>query len=273
VKALPFLLLGFRLFGAYAQHDSTDIFDEVHSRVYARHLFDSKRFDEAAGEYSRLIKIADDDSLKIMFLKSNRLTSQPAERIEAVKTLIIDPNDSLIWLELEKYYLTAGTYGEAYKQMSHLDENNRTKFLLQTMILEKHWKGASNFLVHKMNHFPDANDSQYYKLIMRGFDLRYRSPALAATMSAIVPGSGKMYAGEWKDGLVVFFFTVFSAYEAAHSFQVAGQRSVMGWIYTGLAAGFYTGNIYGSYKSANRFNARQEETVIEDAKAIIFSTY
>jgi hypothetical protein len=92
-------------------------------------------------------------------------------------------------------------------------------------------------------------------------------------MSVLVPGAGKVYAGEWKDGLIQFFFVAFSAYESAHAFDVAGRGSIMGYIYGGLAVGFYGGSIYGSYKSAKRYNTRHEELLLNDAKAIIFSTY
>ena len=36
---------------------------------------------------------------------------------------------------------------------------------------------------------------------------RYKNPAKAAIMSAFVPGSGKVYAKRWSDGLVSFLLS------------------------------------------------------------------
>jgi TM2 domain-containing membrane protein YozV len=82
----------------------------------------------------------------------------------------------------------------------------------------------------------------------------YKSPALAGIFSAIIPGSGKMYVGEWGDGITglivtgLLTFLAYDNYEADHTTRA--------WIFTGLGAFFYAGNIYGSVASAQIFNAR-----------------
>lgn len=82
----------------------------------------------------------------------------------------------------------------------------------------------------------------------------YKSPALAGILSAVIPGSGKMYAGEWGDGITGFLVTGLLAFLAYDNFRA--DHTARAWIFTGLGAFFYAGNIYGSISSAQIFNAR-----------------
>ncbi len=47
----------------------------------------------------------------------------------------------------------------------------------------------------------------------------YKNPTLAGILSAIVPGSGKMYVGEWGDGITAFLATGLLAFLAYDNFQ------------------------------------------------------
>jgi len=82
----------------------------------------------------------------------------------------------------------------------------------------------------------------------------YKSPALAGTLSAIIPGSGKMYVGEWGDGITSLLVTSLFAFLAYDNFRA--NHTTRAWVFTGLGAFFYAGNIYGSVASAQIFNAR-----------------
>jgi len=82
----------------------------------------------------------------------------------------------------------------------------------------------------------------------------YKSPALAGVLSAIIPGSGKMYVGEWGDGITALAVTSLFAFLAYDNFRA--DHTTRAWIFTGLGAFFYAGNIYGSVASAQIFNAR-----------------
>ncbi|MBE0572808.1 MAG: hypothetical protein IH618_14800 [Ignavibacteriaceae bacterium] len=82
----------------------------------------------------------------------------------------------------------------------------------------------------------------------------YKSPALAGTLSAIIPGSGKIYVGEWGDGITSLLATGLLAFLAYDNFRA--DHTTRAWIFTGLGAFFYAGNIYGSIASAQIFNAR-----------------
>jgi TolA-binding protein/TM2 domain-containing membrane protein YozV len=83
-------------------------------------------------------------------------------------------------------------------------------------------------------------------------ELPRKSPAVAGVLSALVPGSGYMYAGRYGDGVTAFVVnglfiagTVVSAQQEIY--PVAG---VVG----GVGLPFYVGNIYGSANAATKWN-------------------
>jgi TM2 domain-containing membrane protein YozV len=82
----------------------------------------------------------------------------------------------------------------------------------------------------------------------------YRSPALAGILSAVIPGSGKMYVGDWGDGITSLLLTGLFAFLAYDNFNA--DHTTRAWIFTGIGAFFYAGNIYGSIASAQIFNAK-----------------
>ena len=98
-------------------------------------------------------------------------------------------------------------------------------------------------------------------LAAQGEIIKLKSPFLAGSMSAIVPGSGKFYTRDWKDGLIGFLTVGASAYQSVRGFQRRGINSGYGWVFGGLATGFYFGNIYGSVQSAKRYNKRKKQNL------------
>lgn len=86
------------------------------------------------------------------------------------------------------------------------------------------------------------------------FEPPYRSPAWAGIFSAIIPGSGKMYVGEWGDGITGLLLTGLFAFLAYDNFKA--DHTTRAWIFTGIGAFFYAGNIYGSVAAAQIYNAK-----------------
>ena len=91
-----------------------------------------------------------------------------------------------------------------------------------------------------------AWQQQDRELLRRYEALPRKSPLLAAALSMIVPGLGRVYLGRWPDGLLSFLLVGTTAALAAQGFYQEGQGSVRGWILGGVAALLYAGNVYGS---------------------------
>ena len=78
-----------------------------------------------------------------------------------------------------------------------------------------------------------------------------KSPALAGLLSALLPGAGRVYAGRWFDGLMGFFMVYLTATSAYESSKREDSLSKV-FSYS-LAGIFYTGEIYGAYRSAKYY--------------------
>lgn len=87
-------------------------------------------------------------------------------------------------------------------------------------------------------------------------NIKRKSPLKAGLLSAILPGSGRVYSGRIKEGLVsmVSFFT--TAYLAYEGFKDQGIKSFRGWMFGSIGAFLYIGNIYGSVISARITNQK-----------------
>ncbi len=82
--------------------------------------------------------------------------------------------------------------------------------------------------------------------------LGWKSPWKAAFLSAILPGSGKIYAGRWKEGVYSLFLVGVSGWQAWRKFR-QGKKG-WGYFYAGMSLFFYVGNIYGSAVAAKIYN-------------------
>lgn len=92
-----------------------------------------------------------------------------------------------------------------------------------------------------------------------------KSPFKAGLFSTLVPGSGRFYTKDWKNGILSFLFIAGTGWQSYSRFKKNGASSAGGWIYGGLSLGFYLGNIYGSVFSAKKYNLTQKNRIDEKA--------
>jgi hypothetical protein len=110
------------------------------------------------------------------------------------------------------------------------------------------------------------------ELVTRGQHLPRKSSWLAGTMSALVPGTGKMYAGRTSDGLYSLALIGGASWLAYRGFRDDGTSSVKGWLLGSVGAVLYVGNIYGSVVAVRLYNANHEEALQRDIEAQITIT-
>lgn len=85
-----------------------------------------------------------------------------------------------------------------------------------------------------------------------GPGLPRRNAYAAATLSALIPGTGHLYAGRAYDGLrhfIVDGLLIYTAYRLFSEEQYGG-----GYLVAGFALPFYAGNVAGAYRSAQWYN-------------------
>lgn len=97
-----------------------------------------------------------------------------------------------------------------------------------------------------------------------------RSPFLAAAMSAVIPGSGKIYAGDLRSGISTFLVVGALGGMAAESWIKLGGRDWRTIALSSVFGLFYIGNIYGSAVSVsvitNTYQDAQKATLLFDLR-------
>ena len=90
-------------------------------------------------------------------------------------------------------------------------------------------------------------------------DYKQKSPLLAGAMSAIIPGSGKIYAGDLRSGVSTFLVVGALGLMAAESWKKLGGKDWRTITLTSVFGLFYTANIYGSALSVSVIKQTYED--------------
>jgi putative component of membrane protein insertase Oxa1/YidC/SpoIIIJ protein YidD len=232
-------------------------FDEAQQLAFADRLFDEREFELARVEYLRLVR--------------HRPDSVHAWRCH-----------ERIALCLAKADRRHDALGEV-DHVTPLAERERTRALVYRELdepqnaLDAARSGGSPLLTGLLALEAERSDvarDHFARVDLGGGDLRDRllertdafdalprkSRWLAGSLSAVLPGSGQVYAGRPADGAVAFLVnsvliggTVVAA--RRHENVTAGA---LGFV----AFGFYTGNVYGAVNAAAKHDRAEEQTFL-----------
>ncbi len=248
-----------------------NLFDEEHTKQFADYLYKSSQFKLATEEYERwLFMNPANETAKLYLLKSYRKAGLFDKGIIRTKELFPDVNTlpENIFDEYTYMLVSDRKFNEANKLITDvptLPEEKKDYLHMNISLLNKDWKDARQLYQHNNN---DSLQSfmPYGPIIKEADDLRHRSAGLATMFSTVVPGTGKFYTGEWKDGIVSLVLVGACAFQSYRGFHRDGVSSAYGWIYGSISTGFYLGNIYGSFKSAKKFNKKYEDALVKKSR-------
>jgi hypothetical protein len=258
-----FLFTFFVLSGIRAQN----LYDLEHSKKFADYLVKTRQFDLGAIEYERLSFLEpNNDTLKIALINCYSFNKKYDLAIVRMNKFIDNPlNLDSTFSDLYSFNLLANKQFDAtqnfIQQSPHLSKNKKELYTGFSYLLLDEFKKANEYSTPLLT----ANEllKPVVLLSSEGMQAKHKSPALAAIFSTIVPGTGKMYTGDWADAVISIITFGFAGYQTYRSFNLKGFEKPRGYIYGTIAAGFYFGNIYGSYKSAQRYNKRSLKKVHE----------
>jgi outer membrane protein assembly factor BamD (BamD/ComL family) len=115
---------------------------------------------------------------------------------------------------------------------------------------------AMSSLQRLIDEYPDHPRAEMameaFQLLPEYRDLPQKSKALAAVMSAILPGSGYIYAGNYGDGLTAFFLN--GLFIAGAAVGISEANYALGGLVGVIGLPFYFGNIYGSANAVKKAN-------------------
>ena len=253
-----------------------DLYNFENSKKYGEYLLKSGQYELAGKEYERLVFFTpESDTLKTQLLKSYRLSNQT--NIGVFRTKQLYPEAQTIpyapALEYAKLLMQNKDWEGAkifWNNNQSFKPDDKTIFNTTSEIFNNDFKAARKSLESIQNK--DFYVAEGYKTILEK-ETHKKSPAFAGIMSAVVPGTGKAYSNNWRDGLVSLFFTAGMAFQSYRNFNKHGVKNYRGWVYGGIGFGFYLGNIYGSVKSTKEYNKKKINKLQHEASDIFNSYY
>jgi len=273
VLCIIFICLG--AIAAWSQQQITDR-ESVYS--FAEWLFARGEYSRAAGEYLRYLFLSENRSDPAVWYKIGLCYRYEGDYHKAAATFtdVLKTADNAalrgqLSYELAYCYFSLELYQESLAVIDRAKEdgvqNPGLLLLLETAgsLCLKQWQSAlllSNSYLEKPGNEYGQIALEFQSLAQSGSTFPQKSPVFAGILSAVIPGSGKIYAGRFMDGLFSLLTVGILSGMAVYSFYDEGGGSVRGWIYTGVGGIFYLGNIYGSVTAAQIYNKEQEEKII-----------
>jgi hypothetical protein len=266
------LLLLFISYTGLAQN----IFDPNHTRKYADHLMASGQYELATKELERLHFFAGaNDTIKTNLMRAYRLSNHPNLAFQKANVLYPEL--------LQMPILPAFEYAKICFTLEKWDDgsafwNNSKSFKKEDAAVFEATKYVFTNKLDKAKSIlalPTYQTNETWKAYNEVFKstLTRKKPFAAGFLSALVPGLGRVYTKDWKDGLLSFIFTASMGVQTYRNFNKHGFNNPRGYIYGAIGTGFYLGNIYGSVKSAQNYNLKQLDKTKHEISAIFNANY
>ncbi len=255
---------------------SQEIYDYNHSKKFSDYLYKSGQYKLAIDEYERVIFLNPHDTSSMFnLLKSYRLSNNNEAGFVKFDKLFPNENNMPLSFKKEKIRLLIKT--DRYDAASHLLSTiDIPKIEIQSFnyglaIMQKDWE--QSLLLRDKQTKSNTLSSQLNVVLEERLAHRNKSPVIAGMLSAIFPGMGKVYTKRYADAAIAFLFVGANAYQSYRGFINNGEKSAYGWIFGSMAVGFYIGNIYGSAKSAKKYNEKYDNEAYEKAKYIFDTSF
>lgn len=104
-------------------------------------------------------------------------------------------------------------------------------------------------------------DKKLSQIVSEQRNFHPKSPVVAGMLSSVVPGAGKVYAGNLDDGLMSMFTIGLLGFRAFIEYKRDGIGSVNFLAFSLISLYFYVGNVFGSVVSAKQFNQRHHHDI------------
>ncbi|HRZ96898.1 MAG TPA: hypothetical protein P5084_05035 [Paludibacter sp.] len=270
------LFVPFLLFIVSSNLWAQDLMSYTNSLKYADHLFARKEYQLSAIEYQRISYLQPNDTLaKLRLVQSYRLMDDLVNAKLHLNKMFPDcttecPEDFAI--ENFRILFLDQQYQDSYRfllENKTILQPAKTEFEVGTLLMQNKWQEAktcSEAYLQSNDKALKIND--LYNISLKGTQLKYKNPYAAGLLSGIVPGAGKVYTGQWKDGIFAFI-TVGSL--SWLSYRLIKDKGLnVGSIISGsVALSFYTANIFGSYKSAKKQNRKANRELTKDIEKML----
>lgn len=280
-STLPFFLcfcLLFCLPSAYPAEKGLYITDEIQLKVGDAFMEEGEYY-RAITEYKKLlILFPDSDRADDALFRIGMAYYQGEEYEQSVRSF-----SSLRGKYPESAYLSESSYfqGLGYWKLKQF-ENARNAFdtLAETYpqsefaplalvaaslvsLEEGNIPVSTQRLEQLIDRYPDhpgsAHGREAIPLLDQYEKLPQKSKTLAGVLSAILPGSGYIYAGRYGDGITAFLIN--ALWIAGVVTGISAEYYAVAGIVAGVGVPFYLGNIYGSANAVQKWNLNLKRDV------------
>lgn len=241
-----------------------DYFSPANILRFADSLYDEKDYRRAAAEYNRFLSApgltpAESASAHLKMGMCFRLALDYPRAVSAFRSAVAaGPGTDAAReadFQIAHTLFISGHFAEAATAVPSVSSDPMSDDTLlglqqlkgMALLGQRQWNEAGRHLrsVTSMRA-GDPITSALVDIAEEGARLRPRSPLVAGVLSAVIPGTGRIYAGRTADGLLSAITIAAVAWQAYDGFRGNGTGSAKGWIYGSLGTIFYLGDIYGS---------------------------
>ena len=275
MKLLKITLLCLLAVQARAQEN---IYNLENSLKFGEYLLESGQSEFAVKEYERIIFLSPKNPLaQINLMKAYRLSGRNEDGLLRSQQLFSDVSimPEKHALEYSKLLLNMRSWDEAnsfWDKNQNLNNDDKVLMKSTVAIFDSKFLAARNQLL-ALQDSTNYLGQGYISITDKALSRKRKSPFAAGFLSMIIPGLGKAYTGDWKDGLVSLIFTSGLAVQAVRKFNQHGANNYRPWIYTAIGSGFYLGNVFGSVKSAKNKNIKFVNGLQHEASELYNSYY
>ncbi|MBN1301573.1 MAG: hypothetical protein JW995_10200 [Melioribacteraceae bacterium] len=240
----------------YSQQSFNDILSAENRLKFGNYLFCQKDYLRAADEYREYLKISNNDTLRFKIGYSLFKLGRFHESMDNYKSLFYNSaltDEAKLQFIKIKFLLNDFADFRSIIDQKNYSTNNypgiETKLYQLSLLFDDLVTDSLLFI----NSFDQDEKNVMLKFYMQRKYPGYKNETTAGILSAIIPGLGKIYADETGDGITSFILTYALSFLSYNNFK--NDHNTRGWIFAGLAAYFYAGNIYGSLSAVQNYNA------------------
>jgi len=250
---LIFLLILFIPSLHFSQTGKFNLHSPDNIKKFGDYLYCEKDYLRANLEYQKLDNISESDTLNFktglgyLYIGDYSTSIQKLSKINPASVFYNEANLQALkaYFLTDNYFAFRSFYTESYlNKINDYQSNGKKLFNYSYLFTDDELPSSGDFLT-PFNKDEKEKVTPFYNWKNEPPN---KNPALAGIMSAVIPGSGKMYVGEWGDGIMAFITTGLFAFLAYDNFKA--DHNTRAWIFTGLGAFFYVGNVYGSVAAA-----------------------
>lgn len=190
------------------------------------------------------------DSVAILRMRyAIRYQNDSVVLAQYLKSPALFENDTVLLKKISLRVLTHPNYSVTQLWFSELLKPSPNDELLNAFTLAENGKASSGAPL------PESFSYSFERMQKAN----KKKPVVAATLSVLLPGAGKLYAGKTSSALITFFSCSAYALQWAESSRKLSYTHPLSLVNAAFFTAFYSANIYGSIKAVQQTKRERKQ--------------